>query len=368
MGLLLTGGGARAAYQIGVLKALATSLPRNREVPFKIICGTSAGAINATALACYASCFRLGVKKLEWVWKNFTTNQVYKCDGVSSFRYLLNNFFSSFQAEYANKRSTSLFNNAPLRALLTEILDLGRIDRNLVGGYLSALSINASCYNDGNSYSFYQSLENHDWRREKRIGIKSAVNMNHLMASSAIPLVFPSVRIQQNYYGDGSVHQLSPLSPAIHLGADKILIIGVEQPPGSKYYGLNPHPPDFATIAGHLLDTIFSDTLHSDIERLSRVNQTLSLLPDDKSPPLKKIDHFLINPSHNFNQIACEYFHELPLAVKMLLKTIGIQENSESSLGSYLLFEKPYTQRLIQLGFEDGLEKLNALRDFLEIE
>lgn len=369
--MILTGGGARAAYQVGILKAIKTILPRNHNSPFNIICGTSAGSINATQLACYASCYHLGVKKLEWAWKNFTTEQIYHCDFFRVFGHLGAGFLSNFQTEYANQRPGSLFNNAPLRALLNRIMDFSRIDRNIHGEYLDALCISASSYSDGDSISFFQSDKHEQWSRAKRKGVRDNIGIEHLMASSAIPLVFPSVKIRQHYYGDGSVHQLSPLSPAVHLGANKIFIIGVDQPVENKFYGQHPHHPGVPYIAGHLLDTIFSDTLSADAERMERINKTLALIPEDirnANTTLKPIDSMIINPSHDFNSIANEFYFDMPMAIRWMFRLVGITEHTESSIVSYLLFEQNYTRRLIKLGYDDGLEKLDQIREFLELD
>ncbi len=370
--LVLTGGGARAAYQVGVLSAITQFVPRNHGIPFPIICGTSAGSINASALACYASCFHLGVKKLEWVWKNLTTDQIYKSDISQVVSYLSQGVFASFQADYANKTPHSILNNEPLRELLNRVVDFKRIDKNILKGYLSALSITASSYTTGDSINFYQSHQYVEpWERAKRRGVYSKINCDHLMASSAIPMVFPSVKIALEHFGDGSVHQLSPLSPAIHLGAKKIFIIGVEQPKEPRYKRENnPHPPSIATVAGHMLDSIFADTLMSDLERMQRINATLSLINDktlSQHEGLKHIDNFLINPSHDFNAIAMKYYNKLPLSIRMLLRTVGISDDSESSIISYLLFDKDYCQDLIKLGFNDALEKEQKIREFLSL-
>ncbi|MEW5680782.1 MAG: patatin-like phospholipase family protein [Pseudomonadota bacterium] len=364
--LLLTGGGARAAYQVGVLKAIAQQYPRSSKLPFQIISGTSAGAINGAAMACYASCFHLGVKKLEWIWRNFHTNQVYYSDYIRVFRQLLRGIFSAFQADYANKQPVSLFDNKPLKQLLTKVLDLKRIDRNIMGGYLSSVSVTASCYNNGDSITFFQSDSAQEWRRAKRCGQRTLLGVHHLMASAAIPLVFPSVRIHQQYFGDGSVNQLAPLSAPIHLGADKILIVGVADPRKNELNQRMLHHPDLATIAGHLLDTVFTDTLNSDLERMQRVNNTINTMTEHGVPTnLKPINSLLINPSQNFGQLASEHFLSLPLAVRTMLRITGIRQHSDSSLASYLLFEQDYTRRLIQLGYDDAMAQMDAIMTFL---
>lgn len=366
--LLLTGGGARAAYQVGVLKAFTHSLPRTAPLPFTIINGTSAGAINSTALACYASCGHLAVRKLEHVWKNFTTSQVYKSRLMPVTLHLINNMLSSFRSPHSQSTPASLLDNRPLRELLSEVLPFERIERNIERGFLEALSITASSYTSGDSISFFQSRHGKPWQRAKRQGIKTRLHLGHLMASSAIPVVFPSVKIRQQYYGDGSIHQMSPLSSAVHLGAKKIFIIGVEQPKDT-HLRFAPHYPGMSHIAGHLLDSIFADTLQSDIERLERINRTLAQFPNTakNQQELRKIDTLVINPSHNFNAIAEQYYDDLPIAIKLLLRTMGVKRHSESSLTSYLLFERRYTEHLIELGYQDGLEKLPQIREFLGV-
>lgn len=370
--LVLTGGGARAAYQVGVLSAIAKFIPRNHGIPFPIICGTSAGAINSAALACYASCFQLAIKKLEWVWKNLDPERIYHSDPMRVSSHLIGGFLGSFQADYANKNARSLLNNAPLRQLLESVIDFSRIDTNIRRRYLSAVSVTASSYTSGDSISYFQSEESiSPWFRAKRRGEPTQLNSQHLMASAAIPLVFPSEKIKRHHLGDGSVHQLSPLSPAIHLGAEKIFIVGVEQPKEPIHARENnPHPPTTAAIAGHLLDSIFSDTLQSDIERMERVNNTLSLIPNEKKKNtigLKHIDSYLLNPSHNFNNIAVQYYDKLPMSIRALLRTMGVSNDGESSLVSYLLFEKNYCKELISLGFNDALEQESQIRQFLNI-
>jgi len=368
--LVLTGGGARAAYQVGVLSAIAKFVPRNHGIPFPILCGTSAGAINSTALACYASCYHLGVKKLEWVWKNFNIDSIYHCEATKIISHISLGMLASFQADYANKKPRSLLNNAPLRLLLNKMLDFQRIDNNILRGYLSAVSVTASSYSNGDSISFYQSVDGTEpWQRVKRRGEATQLNTEHLMASSAIPMVFPSVKIKNQHFGDGSVHQLSPLSPAIHLGAKRIFVIGVDQPKEPLHANENnPHPPSSATIAGHLLDSIFADTMHSDLERMRRINNTLTLIPEEirqENDGLQHIDSFVLNPSHDFNAIAASFYDDIPMSVKLLLRSIGIGNDAESSIVSYLLFDKNFCSELIKLGFNDALAKEKEIRDFL---
>jgi len=370
--LVLTGGGARAAYQVGVLSAIASFMPRNHGIPFPILSGTSAGAINATALACYASCYHLGVKKLEWIWKNFKTEHIYHSDALNVCSYLLKGIVANYQADYANKTPHSLLNNAPLRELLNRVVDFRRIDLNILQRYLSSVAVTASSYSSGDSVSFFQSEHSiSPWFRAKRRGEPSQLDVEHLMASAAIPLVFPSIKIKQDHFGDGSIHQLSPLSAPIHMGANKLFIIGVEQPVEPIHpMENNPHPPSISAIAGHMLDSIFSDTLKADLERLETINNTLGLIPArnrESHAGLEYIETLVINPSHDFNAIALEYYQDLPSAIKILFRVMGILNNAESSIISYLLFEKAYCKQLIKLGFHDALEQESKIREFLNI-
>lgn len=364
--LILTGGGARAAYQVGVLKAIAELYPRNHHTPFNILCGTSAGGINITALAVYASCFRLGVKKLDFMWRNFHTNQVYQTDMLKLSRKMLANLFSSFQADYAYKPGFSLLDNSPLRELLNRHMEFERIDRNILAGAINALAITASDYSTGDSISFFQSDGTQPaWQRARRKGVSTVINAEHLLATSAIPLLFPPCQIGQDYFGDGSIHQLSPLSPAIHLGAKKILVISLEQP---RIRANAPrHIPNISEISGHLLDTIFTDTLNSDLERMNRINSTLTLLAQHQQHPmqLNTIESYVIKPSQGFNQLADKHYDSLPLSVKLLLRSLGIKKGSQSTLASYLMFEQNYTRELLQLGYQDAQNQLNSIQDFL---
>lgn len=368
--LVLGGGGARAAYQVGVLKALVQLYPRNHGIPFKIICGTSAGAINGTSIATHASCFHLGVKKLEWVWRHFETRKVYRASITGVLSHLGKMALKGMQDDKVNTDAGSLLDNDPLRKLLNELIDFKRIDRNIRSGALTALSVDASCYNNSRSVSFFQaSRDIENWTRARRSGERMMLNTEHLLASSAIPMVFPSIKLNQAYYGDGSVHQLAPLSSPIHLGAEKLLVINLESPHKHFPMELEYHPKT-ATIAGHLLDTIFSDTLNSDLERLERINNTLSLIPESSRNKLAlhPIKTLVIKPSEDLSKIAARFYDDMPWAVKTLLGFIGIDRQSDSSIVSYLLFEKTYTSALIDLGYKDAMEQIDELKAFFGLD
>ncbi|MCL2912996.1 patatin-like phospholipase family protein [Shewanella corallii] len=368
--LVLGGGGARAAYQVGVLKALVQCYPRNHGIPFNIVCGTSAGAINATSIATHASCFHLGVRKLDWVWRHMVTRNIYDTSVKHLLSHLLGMGLRVFQDDQVNTEAPSLFNNDPLRKLLNELIDFGRIDRNIARGALRAISVDTSSYNTSSSISFFQGNEEiANWQRARREGQRTQLNTEHLLASAAIPLVFPSIRLGQHYFGDGSVHQLAPLSSPIHLGARKVMVINLDSP--HKHQGKElPHHPKAATLAGHLLDTIFSDTLNSDLERLERINSTLAHIPESSRDklPLKPIETLVIKPSEDLSVIAARHYRHMPVGVRNMLKLIGINQESDSSIVSYLLFEKSYTRALIELGYQDAMCQMDELRQFFEID
>lgn len=368
--LLLTGGGARGAYQVGILKAIATCYPRNHGIPFPILCGTSAGAMNATALGCYASSFHLGVKKLDWIWRNMHTNQIYRSNASHVSRFMFNNVTKWMRSDLYRNRPTSLLDNSPLRDLLRQVVPFERLERNINNGYLHALSVTASSYQTGNSVSFFQghpSIE--EWHRSKRESARGTIHFEHLMASAALPLVFPAIEVRQAFYGDGSIHQLSPLSTPIHLGADKVLCIGLDSPHDQVKHQQLKHP-SASSIAGHLLDSVFSDTLDSDIERAQRVNATIAKIDSQTRNKLnlRPVETMLINPSIDINRLAHDHFDDIPWAIRLLLASLGINKNSESSIASYLLFEQDYCKKLIEAGFNDGMAQKQQLIEFLELD
>ena len=367
--LLLTGGGARAAYQVGVLKAVAELYPRNLGIPFPILCGTSAGALNITALACYASCFHLGVRKLEWVWRRFETHHIFDfhpCQLLWRTLYQGSAGLISPQSNHA----FHLFDNAPLRRLLDQLIDYHRIDDNILYGSLEAIAITASDYDDGLSTTFFQGRAEHQpWERARRRGLRTLLTSDHLLASAALPFVFPATPLGDRFYGDGSIHQLRPLSPAIHLGAERILLVTLDSP---HQGGASPHQSRLTSsnIASHLLNTVFSDTLNSDLERLGRINQTLSLIPPRERNRLKlrQVETCVIRPSQDLDLIALDYLPKLPTQLRRLLRVLGVNGQESSSLASFLMFHPGYCQQLIRLGYQDAMAQRQHIESFLDIE
>lgn len=370
--LILTGGGARAGYQVGVLKAIRELLPLPRRNPFPILCGTSAGALNAASLAAAAEDFGAGVEGLLQVWENFSAHQVYRADpagiGVAGVRWLSTLAFGWL----THRAPHSLLDNSPLRRLLKDSLDLGRIAQSIESRALHSVSITCSGYSSGQSVSFFQGRADVEpWRRSQRIGAPTEISVDHLMASSAIPFLFPAVHINREWFGDGSMRQVAPISPAIHLGADRILVIGAgrmadenARPNGNTY-------PSLAQIAGHALSSIFLDSMSVDLERMSRINQTLSLIPEavrrERGTSLRPIEVLTIAPSQRLDHLAARHAGALPWAVRALLRNIGAMNQNGGALTSYLLFEKPYTRALIELGYADTVARRDEVRRFLDL-
>ncbi|MEK6592502.1 MAG: patatin-like phospholipase family protein [Pseudomonadota bacterium] len=368
----MTGGGARAAYQVGVLRALSELLPKEENRPFSIICGTSAGAINAAVMATEAADFRRGVRRLMTVWKNFHVHQVYRADPLGVLRNSSRWIFNVLTGGMLTRKPVSLLDNSPLAALLARYLDFSAIQRSIDAGELTAFSVTCSGYGSGQSVTFYQGApELHPWQRARRIGTAMPIGIEHLLASSALPFIFPPVHINREYFGDGSMRQIAPVSPALHLGAERLLVIGV----GRQLQWQKPERtkvdlyPSLAQIAGHALNSIFLDSLEVDLERLQRINRTIDIIPQEilKSTnyPLHRVDFRLLSPSEELEKIAGMYSGELPRTVRILLHTVGGMKRSGSNLLSYLLFEKSYCRALIQLGYKDTMERGDDLLAFL---
>ena len=372
IGLILTGGGSRAAYQVGVLKAIAEILPRSSQSPFSVICGTSAGALNAATLAVNARQFRKGVNYLLNVWKNFQVHEVYRSDFVgvayNGIRWVAGLVLSSFGSDKLNY--VSLLDNAPLVELLEHALPCEMIQESIDCGALYALSITASGYGSGHSVTFYQGAEEiQPWRRARRVGVPTKIDISHLLASAAIPFIFPAVHIHREHFGDGSMRQLSPISSALHLGADRVLVVGMGYGGGSGDSRANKidNYPSLAQIAGHALDSIFMDGMEIDLERLQRINNIVSLIPDEirDSVNLRHVDALVISPSQPLEKIAERHLKGLPWTIRILLRALGVMRRNGANLVSYLLFDKSYCRALIELGYQDALKRKEEIMEFL---
>lgn len=366
--LVLSGGGARAAYQVGVLKAIADIMPESTRNPFGIISGTSAGAINAVALASHADNYRNAVYNIESVWKAFRPQQVYRSDPVGVFSNAMRWVASLL---FASRNRSSLLDNEPLANLLGNMIRFDHLQQAIDDGFLRAISVTASGYSSGHSVAFFQgSPDISAWKRFQRIGLRTHLKLEHLMASSAIPMVFPAVRINREYFGDGAVRQLAPLSPALHLGARKILVVGVS---GNRSAPQVQRPlddyPSLAQISGHLMNSIFLDSLEYDVERMERINDMLTVIPPNVrakyQSSLHPIDSLVISPSQCLDRIASKYLHVLPVSIRVFLHGIGATRSSGSSILSYLLFERRFCQELIALGYHDGMAKAAEIEAFM---
>ncbi|MCE4555099.1 patatin-like phospholipase family protein [Roseateles cellulosilyticus] len=383
-GLILTGGGARAAYQVGVLAALA-QLRRDAGVtqgnPFPIISGTSAGAISASALACHADDFDGAVDGLLHLWQGLHVEDIYRADAFeavkSGARWVSMLSLGWAIARWTRSRPRSLLDNEPLRQLLMRYLDMGRVESMLAGGHLRALALTGSSYSSGQHVTFFQTHHHVvPWLREQRMAVQTRLDLGHLMASSAIPFIFPAEPLDfegdVEWFGDGSMRQSAPISPAVHLGADRVLVIGagrMKEPEGRRRLEVGSHP-SMAQIAGHALSNIFLDALSVDVERLRRINRTLALLPREarSATALRPIELLVIAPSRRLDDLAGEHQASLPKSVRAMLRAFGVsgrgKKTSGSALVSYLLFEPSFIGELVNLGMSDTLAKRAEVQRF----
>jgi NTE family protein len=369
--LVLTGGGARAAYQVGVVKAVRDILGNPVKNPFPILCGTSAGAINAATLAVFADHFTRGVGNLLEVWENMRCEHIYRTDPWSMMKSGARWLAAMMLVSRHNP--ISLLDNAPLRAMLERNLDFERIQVHIDAGALYAVCVTASGYTSGQSVSFFQGgsgLEG--WERNQRIGAAVSIKLDYLLASAALPFLFPAVKVHREFFGDGSMRQIAPVSPALHLGADRVLIVGTGQQATDDARARSNTYPSLAQIAGHALNSIFLDSLMVDIERLERINRTVRLIPPERlaesNVHLRSVKVLFITPSQPIERIAARFLHELPGTVRFVLRPTGALNRSGSNLASYLLFEEPFCRALIDLGYKDTVARQNEVREFFGLE
>ena len=382
-GLVLTGGGARAAYQVGVLKAVA-QIRRDcngpATNPFPVITGTSAGAINAAALASRADDFDAAVSMLCEVWENFHAEQVYRADSIgvlrTGARWLTMMSLGWIIARWRRAKPRSLLDNEPLSMLLGRLFSAGRVAQMMREGHLQALAVTASSYGSGLHVTFYEAAADiAPWTRSQRIAVRDSISVAHLLASSAIPFVFPAQALtidgRTEYCGDGSMRQSAPISPAVHLGAQRILVVGagrMHEPEGPRV-GSSEYP-NLAQIAGHALSNIFLDALAVDVERLQRINSTLKLLPPHAlaRTSLRPIEVLVIAPSQRLDDLAAKHLGSLPAPIRAMLRGLGVSGRGEdargAALASYLLFESAYTRELVALGVADTMNRRDEVVAF----
>jgi NTE family protein len=376
-GLLLTGGGARAAYQVGVLEAIADLRKRagaqNQPNPFPIITGTSAGAINAAALACGADDFDSAVRNMVEVWKNFRAEQVYRSDFFGILRtgatWMSLISLGWLVAKWRRIKPSSLLDNRPLQDLLKRIVPLERLPALIRQGHLHALAVTASSYSSGEHITFFEGHKRLvPWTRSQRHAVRDRITQAHLLASSAIPFIFPSVALpvegHTEFFGDGSMRQSAPVAAAIHLGATRVLVVGagrMTEPKTEAHLYTTKTAPSLAQIAGHALSNIFLDALAVDVERVRRINLTLTLVPPElrSASALRPVDLLVIAPSQRIDAIAARHVVTLPTSVRTLLGALGVSSNAAdvkgAVLASYLLFESGFTRELMALGYADTM-------------
>ena len=308
--------------------------------------------------------------RLRRIWEDFHARDVYRADplGIAASGAA---WLTALTAGWLIRHSPrSLLDNAPLRRLLADQIDLGRIEPAIAAHALHSVSITCSGYASGESVSFFQGRSDIEpWRRSQRIGAHVQLNHDHLMASAAIPFIFPAVRINREYFGDGSMRQLSPISPAIHLGAERVMVVGAGRRADENPRRGSDDYPSLAQIAGHALSSIFLDSLSVDLERMSRINRTLNFVPesvrDSKELNLRPIEVLVIAPSQRLDHLAARHAKALPWPVRTLLRGIGATNRNGGALTSYLVFEPPYTRALIELGYEDTMARRDEVERFL---
>ena len=369
VGLVLTGGGSRSAYQVGVLLALTELLPRARN-PFQVIVGTSAGGIAAAVLAAEAHQWRRAIVGLERVWSNFHSEQVFHVDPVHMIRAGLHWVLALVSGGIMLSPPKSMLDNSPLRELLGVHVDCAGIRRSIARGHLRAFAVCATSYASGHSVAFYDGVDSiKDWSRVQRLGRRADVTLDHLIASAAIPMLFPPMRLGTEYFGDGAMRQLNPLSPAIHLGADRLLVIGVRarRDAGVAVNRTRTPMPSPGEIFGYMLDTLFTDQVYGDLEQLERMNQ-LAAAPTPDARDIQHVETLMLAPSVDPREIAARHTNDIPPGLRALLRVIGGRDASGYQLASYLTFETGYTRALIELGYKDAMEARTAIMAFMSGE
>lgn len=367
LALVLSGGGARAAYQIGVLQAIAEIAP---ELDIPILTGVSAGAINTMYLGAHPGPLRKAVDHLRGAWLRLTPDQVYSVPPIRLGRSLAKwgvNFL--LQRRQSSPSLHGVMDMLPLRRFLQQSVDFDGIQENLKAGRLRAIALSTTCYTNGHTVTFVEGAEDVPmWHRHLRYSVREELSLDHLMGSAAIPLMFPAVQIRNAFYGDGGVRQSAPLAPAIHLGAKKILAIAMRArgvgaatvPVGIDDY------PTAAEVLGLLFHAVFLDSLDADAERLVRINHLLRDQTGAHESGLRPVELLVLRPSRDVSELAEGKAIKLPLTVRTVLRSIGGERARSAGFLSYLLFEPEYTGRLMDLGLEDGRQQREKIEQFLE--
>lgn len=370
LALVFSGGGARAAYQVGFLRWLASHYP---DLPIPVITGLSAGAINAAYLANHPRSFRSQVEDLAAIWAELTTGQVFRVDLRSLGGHVASWGARLFMGKASRIMNTrSLVDAAPLQALLEQTLrpESGRLTGildNLANGRLRAVAITASSYSTGQSITWVQGTGYEPWERAHRKGVPGTLQLMHVMASASLPLFFPAVYIEGCWYGDGGIRMTAPLAPAVHLGADRILAISTRYAPSREEAdcpNIVGYPPP-VQVAGALYNAIFLDAFDNDALRLVRINALVKHLPDEQRDHLRCIDLLLLRPSCDLGKLANAYEADLPRAFRFMTRGLGTQETRSNDILSVLLFQPEYLKRLLDLGYADAEARREEIAAFL---
>ncbi len=372
--LVLSGGGARGAYQVGVLKGLSELLKTEKiPPPFSILSGTSAGAINTAKLACTQQDFHFAVTGLVRLWSNIKTDQVFKTDLLSFNKFGLGSLFSS------PKKFNALLDTSPLRKLILEHCDFKNIPENLKQNLFETIIITANNYSKNKAMSFIQTQQNKinfDWADSRRQAIITDLTVDHIMASSSIPFLFPPIPLNGESYGDGCVRNNTPCSPSLRMGAEKLFVIGVRT---QKNGELSPsasapehqHEASMIRVINTLLNAVFLDSVEQDVQRIQRINQLFDEAqasnPTFQSKQLKKIPAICISPSHDIGEIARSRAHHVPRILRMSINAFGHLDEASEIL-SYLLFDAEFCQELIKMGYEDCLQQRSEILKFMKDE
>ena len=373
----MTGGGARGAYQAGVLKRLG-ELKRVQASgnPFPIIGGSSAGAINGAGLAMGCDDFPLATRVLAQLWSRLRPDDIFRCDILSQARNSITWILDlSFGAMLGGGHARSLLDASPLQGFLNQHLDCSRIRDNIKRGHLYALTISATNYISGKSYLFIQGAKGHPmWNRSRRVTLATKITVEHICASAAIPLVFQPVKLKTPqgtaFFGDGCIRLQQPLSPVIRLGAKKILAIGVRGHGLEHRQESGGEEPSLAQVLGILFNVMFLDHLATDIEHLERLNRLLSDGQVNQEgiegcERLRPLTPLLIMPSVNLTELAEQHQRDLPYLIQYFVSSLGRDAASCADLMSYLLFTSKYTTDLIEIGYQDASRRIDEIEDFL---
>jgi NTE family protein len=367
--LVLQGGGARGAYHVGAIKAIAEITERRRS-PFKIVCGASVGSINAASIAVASNDFQAGARHLEDLWRSLNSSSIFNTRAIPLLITALRWAMTPIFTRLGFPTRGGLLDCEPLRLLLQREFNRSHLRSAIRTGSLHALSITASSYKRGEAVAFFEGVkEIEEWSRSRRRGTRTKISADHILASAALPFAFAPVKLEADYYGDGSLRLTSPLSPAIHLGADRILVIttrdGNTAPRANGERGAE-ESPSIGEMAGHALDILFNDSLEADHERMTRINQTISLVSPEarQKSPLRVIETVLLKPSRDMRDVAKAHAKQVPWAIRFLLQSLG-PKNGDGRIESYLMFEPDYIGALIDMGYADTMNRADAILDLL---